>query len=284
MICGYLRMPSAADDPQEPQVRRTAQRVLTRHLVPGTDAYWDGLVLDLTGAVLVDLDGAGCRFVTANLAGARCEGRTVFDGATFAGSLRLAGARFAGETSFVGAVFDGPIELAGTLFGAAVSFADASFGMVTDLVFDRDAFGAEVSFRRARFAGTVRFDQVVFPGHASFDNAEFSAGVSFDHARFGAGLRMRDATCEAIAYLRWIEVAGDASFSRTVFRRELVLHQSTFHGSVRFHRASVGGTASFGKVRAAAGVGNAWPAGFTETSSGDGWVAVTPDEVSGSGR
>lgn len=60
---------------QEREVRLTAQRILATHLRPGTatepdPSYWGRLDLDLTAAVLLDLDLTNCHLAMARLDGA----------------------------------------------------------------------------------------------------------------------------------------------------------------------------------------------------------------------
>jgi hypothetical protein len=98
VLCAYLRMPYILpseppdDDAAEPtrtrytervqerQVRLTAQRILATHLRPGDDpnqpidTFWPDTDLDLTGAVLIDLDLARCQTRTARFIGATFTG------------------------------------------------------------------------------------------------------------------------------------------------------------------------------------------------------------------
>src|SRR5207248_204865 len=99
IVCAYLRMPVGdADGPQEQHVRRTAQRLLTRHLrAEDADTYWGGVRVDLVGAHLVDFDASGCTFGETYLAGVVFEGTTRLDGAVFERGLDLTGSRFTGE-------------------------------------------------------------------------------------------------------------------------------------------------------------------------------------------
>ncbi|WBB99578.1 pentapeptide repeat-containing protein [Solwaraspora sp. WMMA2080] len=130
VICAYLRMPytppteeqadqntAEPDTGQEPgapkqpdpreerQVRLAAQRILARHLRPTTpngtpsQAYWNGMTLDLTEATLLDTDFSNCHLNDAR-----------FVGVTFAGTARFAEATFIGIAWFDGAMYQEKID------------------------------------------------------------------------------------------------------------------------------------------------------------------------------
>lgn len=74
---------------QEREVRLTAQRVVIAHLRPGNgttpvDTFWPDIDLDLTGAVLIDVDMQGCKLRSGVFTGAQFVGYTCFDQAEFA--------------------------------------------------------------------------------------------------------------------------------------------------------------------------------------------------------
>ena len=276
MICGYLRMPAVADDPQEPQVRRTAQRVLCRHLVPDADTYWPGVAIDLSGAVLVEFDARDCTIARADFAGTRFDGVTLFDAATFDGYLTMAGARFTGVASFQYTTFRQALELAGVAFEPGVDFASAAFeGGVYGA--GQCRFGGWVSFTKARFADTAEFDRARVPESTDFDYAEFAAGASFDHTEFGAGLTFHDTRFAGTASLRFLTVREDAVFTGARFDGPVNLSRSRFHGSVTFDRVTLGAAAYLDGTRAAVDGTRAWPAGLVESSPRDGWVSVAPE-------
>lgn len=97
-ICAYLRMPYAPGEDDdgdidaysrvERQVRLTAQRVLLRHLRNGP-SFWTHKALDLTGAVLINLDLNGCELHGANFESAHFSGTTSFDQAKFHGTVNF---------------------------------------------------------------------------------------------------------------------------------------------------------------------------------------------------
>jgi hypothetical protein len=180
VLCAYLRMPytpstdpdpggqeeaarqpaarpSPARDPaQELQVRKTAQRLLARHLrgpdgAPGDaqrrpptpdETFWPGISLDLTGATLVELDLEEVSVVTVT-----------FDRAIFIGPASFEEAIFTGHAFFSTATFAG-----GTMFDRA-TFADtAGF---TSATFGRVGFPGVTFTREAWFDGVTFTDEVV---------------------------------------------------------------------------------------------------------------------------
>ncbi|MER7210581.1 pentapeptide repeat-containing protein [Streptosporangium sp. NPDC000239] len=140
VICAYLRMPWASpggvrqdlapavpraaiagasapatgrDPHEELQVRLTAQRILEDHLhddrapgeriaEPAGPRFWEGMCVDLTGAILTNLN-----FTRCHSAGA------IFVGATFTGGARFYRASFSGNAWFDEATFTGGARLFG---------------------------------------------------------------------------------------------------------------------------------------------------------------------------
>lgn len=163
---------------QEREVRLTAQRILTRHLLPFRwfgPMFWPDLDLDLTGAVLIDLNLSECHLRTAS-----------FDKATFTGESWFQHATFTGSASFDGATF-------------------------TDYAwFEEVTFTAHAWFVRATFTGDANFDKATFTGDASFDGATFTRSARFrwvprardtDHgARFDGATFIRSADFSAASF------------------------------------------------------------------------------------
>ncbi|MFI7573187.1 pentapeptide repeat-containing protein [Micromonospora sp. NPDC049497] len=111
VLCAYLRMTPPDDDARETEVRRTAQRVLTRHLRADGDGWWPGVTLDLTGARLDGFDASGYTFRQARFADmalfrwTEFGGETWFERTRFEGAANFGRARFGGPVSFAGATF-----------------------------------------------------------------------------------------------------------------------------------------------------------------------------------
>jgi hypothetical protein len=139
LLCAYLRMPSEDSSEQEIEVRATAQHVFTTHLRPGSDTYWAGIDLNLTGAMLhyFDLQDAWLR-----------HGR--FGGAEFAGRAWFNRARFDGVAIFGGAKFEKSASFDSVRFGAEARFRDAEFGRAAG--FENAEFVEAPSFTGATFA------------------------------------------------------------------------------------------------------------------------------------
>jgi uncharacterized protein YjbI with pentapeptide repeats len=210
------------DPDEEREVRLTAQQILIDHLrvdgeippnrlaaVPGA-RFWPDIDLNLSGALLLDLDLARCR-----IAGAR------FDGATFSGNTRFGYARFSGDARFDRAVFSGHAWFgytnffggawfSGTTFSGDAWFGHAVFSAGTG--FNQAAFSGHTEFSQATFFDDVRFDQATFSRHARFDKVTFSGDARFDRAAF----------------------RGEAKFDRAVFSRHARFGQATFSGHASF--------------------------------------------------
>lgn len=283
MICGYLRMPANGSDPQEPQVRQTAQRILCRHLRHDPERYWDGVTIDLSGAVLTDFDASGCRFGWADFAGTRFEKLTLFEGTVFDGHLMLRDARFTGVTSFVCAAFPVGPQLDRIVFEDVVHFSEAMFAAPLTGLTER-SFGGAAFFHRTRFLDTATFDHVRFPAEADFGAAEFAKGGSFEHAEFGAGVNFQNCRFGGPAFLRYLTVRGDAVFTGAAFGDSVNVSRTDFHDGVRFDRATFNAAAWFEHTRASTDGSRIWPEGLVESVPADGWVTVSPRDPDTYGR
>ncbi|MEV0644581.1 pentapeptide repeat-containing protein [Phytomonospora sp. NPDC050363] len=132
--CAYLRMPvEVAEEPEksiapmgadsgdgqrggrpvfpagEREVRLSVQR-----LVGGGLREWGPLDVDLTGAVLLNVDFSGARF-----------GQGVFDGATLVGVAEFSGAVFEEYAGFGGVGGEATVVLSGARFGGTAFFWDS---------------------------------------------------------------------------------------------------------------------------------------------------------------
>jgi hypothetical protein len=191
---------SVADARQEREVRLTAQRILTRHLRPGTDldhpvdTFWADIDLDLTGATLVNFDLGFCRLRTGNFGGASFAGdarffgasfsrEAVFDKAGFAEYALFEEASFAGDAGFIDASFAGDAGFEYALFAGDAVFSRAGFAM--DAVFSGASFGGDAWFLGASFAGDANFGGASFDKDARFADARFGGYALFNKARFG---------------------------------------------------------------------------------------------------
>ncbi|MET7949569.1 pentapeptide repeat-containing protein [Micromonospora sp. NPDC005324] len=271
VLCAYLRMPAPDGEPRETEVRRSAQRVLTRHLRADDAAHWPELTLDLAGATLVDFDAAGCTLVDANFTEAVFTGTTTFAGATARGRLLL------GAATFDEVVFDDVTA------EAEVVLNDARFeGQVS---FDRAGFAGGLSCRRSRFAGPTSFHRAVFDQPTSFDATHFGDGTRFRAATFLSGLSMERTEFAGYAGFRSVRFADMALFRWAVFATEACFEQTRFEGPSNFGRARFQGAGRFDgaefsqppqvdQARAAASGNHAWPAGTTVERLDDEWLLL----------
>ena len=208
VLCAYLRMPyqlpgappaEDADQPrvveyreqmQEREVRLAAQRVLATHLRPGKDpdhpldTFWPNLDLDLTAAVLVDLDLGRCCMRTATFIDTQFIGTTTwFFRAQFSGDAWFDEARFRGTTVFDEANFGRTAAFHEAHFSDQAGFIGAQFS--GDAWFHQAQFRGTTRFGEAHFNGTADFGEAYFTGDADFDRAQFRGKTQFDMVRFG---------------------------------------------------------------------------------------------------
>ena len=115
---------------QEIQVRMAAQRILARHFTASRylardtppDSYWPHIRLDLTAAVLINLDFAACRLDYCDFRSAKFLGMAMFNSSEFLSEARFEYSMFAGSASF----FD-------VIFYSYTGFSDAKFSQPPDL-------------------------------------------------------------------------------------------------------------------------------------------------------
>ncbi|WP_248959213.1 pentapeptide repeat-containing protein [Sphaerisporangium perillae] len=238
VICAYLRMPPIRAgfpqgepaeqaehlllagreeeimnliDPQELQVRTTAQRILGNHLRWSRSdpsppaAFWPDMDLDLTSAWLVKLDFWECRMRAAGFGGVTFEGLARFDGSTFSGRTVFGGAVFTGKAAWgdanYKAGFENVVFEEGAIFRETVFALRADFRSVTfekEAIFSRTVFKNRALFRAAAFAGDAVFGGAAFKDEAVFRQARFDGGASFQEAAFATTPALWEATARAV--------------------------------------------------------------------------------------
>lgn len=203
---------------QHADVRREALRVLESRLRPGVSGgmeFWEGMSVDLSGAVLVDADFSGCRLTAGRFADTRFQGDASFEGARFGDALFWR-ALFEGDAGFAGVRFDGDAAFGRVRFHGDTDFEDARFGGMA--WFGRGEEGLDEDDAVWETVGepgwaplpwdelnekdpgwpiavlvedyqewTEGGDGARFNGRASFRNARFDGAAWFWKARFGAG-------------------------------------------------------------------------------------------------
>ncbi|MGV9386637.1 pentapeptide repeat-containing protein [Nonomuraea sp. NPDC003707] len=318
VLSAYLRMPyplpkndqeassSAEKDEASPadgdkrdlqvelQVRLTAQRILVTHLrypsairrhwweraaAPPTQ-FWSGIQLDLTGALLIDLDFRDCRVNDASFRGAAFSGNAMFSGTTFTGNALFDGATFDGRVSFRKAAFSGNTMFSGAVFSSDVVFEEVA--ITARATFDGAAFGGSAWFAESAFHDPVSFEKATFHGLASFEKAAFSSGAMFDQVTFSQNASFGGTTFKGYALFGRATFSGitsfakatfnartyfdgaafslhasfsdatfgdDATLSRATFGRDAVFDQVTFSRKALFHQTVFSGHASFTRCR-----------------------------------
>ncbi|MFF3440297.1 pentapeptide repeat-containing protein [Streptosporangium sp. NPDC002721] len=253
VICAYLRMPPVpaapgegepdgreeAVDPQELQVRATAQGILRNHLRWSRSepvrpvTFWPDIDLDLTGAWLVKVGFVDCRMREARFGGVRFEGFARFDRAVFEGVAVFGGAVFTGSAAwreanykvgFEGAVFRDEAVFRQAVFALRADFRDVVFERL--VFFDRAVFKNRALFRGTAFGGAALFGDTVFEDEAVFRRAVFEDRASFAEAVFTTAPAFWEATVREAPGARrswptgWREVARDDGSGTTHLVKE----------------------------------------------------------------
>ncbi|MCG8918258.1 pentapeptide repeat-containing protein [Actinokineospora sp. PR83] len=258
VLCAYLRMPyTLPGDPpeddadvevidrhrervQEREVRLTAQRVLAHHLRRGdlgdpAATFWADIDLDLTGAVLVDLDLDHTSIRTATLCDTRMVGDARFDEAQFSGDARFDRAQFSGDARFNRTQFSGNAWFTRAQFHHSAWFRDARLHRRAG--FDGVRFGGDAMFGMAEFGGTqptlpldgdAMFDGTQFQGIAWFDKTRFHRRAWFAQTRFSREVIFRDAQFDGDVVGHGMQFHDVATFDGTRFKGavspEITLH------------------------------------------------------------
>ncbi|WP_144022758.1 pentapeptide repeat-containing protein [Asanoa hainanensis] len=280
VVCAYLRMSDESDREDdgarthEDEVRRSAQRLLTRHLHADlADSYWPEVRLDLAGTRLVDFDASGCTLVDADFTGARLVGTTRLTGAHAEGRLALTRATFE-KAVLDGLTTSGELVLDDAVFGGEATFDGARFG---GEVSAKRARFASASFDKAAFDNTVTLDRATFTDTASFRSAVFHSGFSVERGTFAAYAGFRGATFEDMAFFRWTVFEGDAYFENAVFQGAVNLGRAEFHARASFGGATMRRRPNVDHARATANQTHIWPSGTTTEKEDDDWIILVDD-------
>lgn len=271
VLCAYLRMPAPDDEPRETEVRRTAQRVLTRHLRADDAAQWPEVALNLVGARLVDFDAAGCTLVDANFTGAVFTGATTFAGATARGRLLLGAATF-GDVVFEGLTADGEVMLDGVRGVGQASFDGAAF--TGGLSCRRAGFAGPTSFHRATFGQPTSFDATRFEDTVTFREAVFDGALSMEHTEFGRSATFHSARFSNMALFRWTVFGAEALFDRARFADAANFGRARFHSMASFRDAQFSRPPQVEQARAMVDAGHRWPAGTVAERLDDEWLLL----------
>ncbi|MET7479059.1 pentapeptide repeat-containing protein [Streptomyces sp. NPDC005648] len=276
-VCAYLRALGHASDGSvglRSAAAATLAAVARRH--PATDQVPAGagcgagcadcLDIDLTGAVLPDVDFSGCRFGLARFADTHFRGNCVFDGAHFAGEALFQRAVLENDAHFTGALFGDSAVFGRTRFRAGADFSGARFqeiawfGRGEEALPEDDPAWEEIEAWRAVARDEPGEDDPLWPlavvedDYQSWeeggDGARFHGRVSFTHARFDSA----------------------AWFWKARFGSEALFHQAVFGGRVHLVQPS----ADLAGARLS-------PTAHTEEQVWPlGWTAAAPDADTGS--
>ncbi|MEU7872799.1 pentapeptide repeat-containing protein [Dactylosporangium sp. NPDC049140] len=230
-----------AEQRQELQVRLTAQRLLAAHLDPTlADVYWldakdNRLVLDLAGAVLVDLALRACEVGRATFAGAQFHGVADLGEAQFHGDAHLGGAQFHGIAHLGGAQFHGTADL-GAQFHGVASLGGAQFyglALLGQAQFHGDAF-----LNGAQFHGDSVLGGAQFHGDADLREAQFHGRTILGGAQFHGTADLGGAQFHDTANLSTVQFHGVASLGGAQFHGHADLRETQFGQGVDLSGAS----------------------------------------------
>ncbi|GAA4200593.1 hypothetical protein GCM10022220_05270 [Actinocatenispora rupis] len=198
VLCAQLRMPCAADQPDEPdthaaflsqrEVRHTMWRLIGNHLRPGASRQsWCGHDFDFSGALVDGADLRGAVFSSGSVsfvAATFSDGVVDLRDAVFCGAdVMFSGARFCGGIiNATDATFSaGNVEFLYTqVISGAIKFDGARFiGAAVQFPFTQ-LLGGEVDFSQSHItAGSIDFAAVDFRGGTvDFSFASIDGGVA----------------------------------------------------------------------------------------------------------
>lgn len=256
VICAYLQMPFtppsvSGTDPQvadsdrtdtgareELRVRLAAQRIL-RHLLALVHRDENGdrtadADVDLSDAVLVDMNLDHCHIADADFSNAVFYGPASFGRASFSRIARFQDAEFHSKVSFIGTDFRAGVLFKGARFDGDVRFEEASLHRSW---FDNAVFGASGNFRGTTFHHAVDFEHAEFHGPALFSAVTFDHSPGFGKVTFDAYCRFDDCAFRTGAVFSEAMFAGDATFVETTFGWRARFHRATFGSSAVFNGA-----------------------------------------------
>ncbi|ROP39820.1 uncharacterized protein YjbI with pentapeptide repeats [Saccharothrix texasensis] len=302
VLCAYLRAPfDLPDDPpdanadqaardehrgrvQECEVRLTAQRILTTHVNPGSDAdrpattFWVDTDFDLTAAVLIDWDMSNCLLRNATFRGTTFAGDAAFREATFTGVAAFREATFTGNIWLLKATFAGDALFSGAKFAGEAWLHETTF--TGEIWFNKATFAGDALFSGAKFAGDALFSEAMFTGNASFREAKFTSDAWFREATFNGDALFNEATFTKVALFDLATFTGDALFREATFNEASLFSEATFNGFVSYSEATFTRDISFHQAK----FRHSSPAEyFHPTSWPIGW-RLSPDHTAIEGR
>jgi len=187
LICASLRAPHGDE-----ALRGAMLRALVGHLRPAAGSgYWAGVNIDLTGALLAELDLTGCHI----------DGDLILCQTVINGQSRLRGVHVAGDTDLRGATFRDHLWCERSTFRGMVLLQGA-------------VFGGDAWFGETHFVGPASFVGADFAGHAWFGGATMRSAVDFGDAVFRRSAGFRGANAYGAVGLTGTTFVGPARVSR----------------------------------------------------------------------
>ncbi|MFK0156709.1 pentapeptide repeat-containing protein [Streptomyces sp. NPDC090493] len=248
VVCRYLRgfTAQAADDCVGVRVEAAAVLAVLARRHPATGDVPAGVTagagcgtgcgecldIDLTGAVLPDVDFSGCRFGRARFVDAHFRDGCVFDGAYFAGEALFQRAVFEKEACFPGVRFGDAAEFGRARFRACADFSGACFQDVAWFGRGEDELaGDELLENGSAWEGAEARRPVAWD-EPNEDDPHWPLAVDYetweeggDGARFNDRVSFADARFARAAWFWKARFGGQALFQRAVFGGRVHLTQ-----------------------------------------------------------
>ncbi|MEV4288460.1 restriction endonuclease [Nonomuraea bangladeshensis] len=245
-LCRYLRNDCRRRDVDDAHI--LAQDILARHITwpdrkhrkepPAT--FWEGMEIDLQGALLKNFDLSHAHVTSAS-----------FKNAEFVGDTWLADSFIAENLSFEGAQLNGEFYFSGSEVHGSASFSGAYFHETS--FFGRSTFKYDTHFIDCRFFGYASFVSCDFRGALSFHGSSFHGSAEFTS----------------------LKVAWDAIFAKAKFK-DATFELAEFGDIVNFSGVyALEEDLNLHGVRVATKLlNNIWPKGWGELPEGNGMAVI----------
>ena len=271
VLCAYLRMPAPDGEPRETEVRRSAQRVLTRHLRADDAAHWPELGSTWPAPRLSTSTPPAARSSTRP-SPARCSPVRPPSRARRRGGDSCSGRRPSTTWSSRGSRPTARSCWMALRVGGQASFDDAAFRRRPVLSASQLHRPDLISPGDLRSADQLRRDPLRGRRHVSggrlrrrpVDGAHRVRPVgSFHSVRF-----------TNMALFRWTVFGAEALFDRARFVDAANFGRARFHSMASFRDTQFSRPPQVEQARAKADPGHRWPAGTTVARLDDEWLLL----------
>jgi uncharacterized protein YjbI with pentapeptide repeats len=301
-ICAYLRMPRARSESeersrleevqlaligsvssQEQHVRLVAQDILQRHLkqTEHPEDFWKHTRVNLSGAVLVDIDFKRADLRNANFSRAVFIGKANFEAARFLDDGAFTEAKFLSNANFSHAAFDGNAQFQRVEFLQSTVFHLAQFNQ--DALFMHSLFNQDAVFSNAEFSGRSYFNSVRFEFSTAFQGARFDGIASFHGTRVKKTATFKDVRFKSHVLFMEALFGGATTFINAEFTADADTNfdKSVFYENSDFTNTSFNGPETFIQARFSKTYAHTLPSGWNMISDSDDseWCSIQIDSV-----